>query len=206
MRGSFGNVRFQCSTNAEILIHRLVSCVGFGADATFNSQLTELLTKEGWVAPLCMSTILHCSPSLEDSEEFLKPKEICRPPHPPHEDQNQTSSTPTKTLKTNLAHRMCNFWLVESPCGHRRLMAGSNCYRVYEQLQRINDPAEFHRPGVPFRIPPECLPNRRNVQRTYTNEYCSYECRNNGHHGERCGMRDARYGPGSERIGVGWRY
>ncbi|KUJ21976.1 uncharacterized protein LY89DRAFT_681328 [Mollisia scopiformis] len=85
-------------------------------------------------------------------------------------------------------------------------MAGANCYRIYDQLQRINDPAEFTRPGVPFQIPRECLPNRRNVQLTYTHEYCSFECRNNSLYGERCGTSDAQYGPGSERIGVGWRY
>jgi hypothetical protein len=84
-------------------------------------------------------------------------------------------------------------------------MAGANCYRLYEQLQRINDPAEFARPVIPFQIPRECLPNRRNVQLAYTHEYCSVECRNNGVYGERYGTSDARYGPGSQRIGVGWR-
>ncbi|PQE33499.1 hypothetical protein CJF32_00003357 [Rutstroemia sp. NJR-2017a WRK4] len=102
---------------------------------------------------------------------------------------------------------MCNYWSIEPLCGHRSLYAGSNCYLIYAQLARINDPREAARPGVPFDMPNSCLPNRWNVRPKYVNEYCSFECRNNARHAERrCGERDARYGPGSERIGVGWRY
>ncbi|PQE15604.1 hypothetical protein CJF30_00006013 [Rutstroemia sp. NJR-2017a BBW] len=102
---------------------------------------------------------------------------------------------------------MCNYWSIEPLCGHRSLYAGSNCYLIYAQLARINDPREAARPGVPFHMPNSCLPNRWNVRPKHVNEYCSFECRNNARHAERrCGERDARYGPGSERIGVGWRY
>jgi hypothetical protein len=104
-------------------------------------------------------------------------------------------------------HIMCQYWRIESLCGHSTLMAGPSCYLIYEQLQRINDPAERAQYDVPFEIPEQCLPNRRNIRRRYVNDYCSWECRNNGLYAERrCGTNDARYGPGSERIGVGWRY
>lgn len=101
---------------------------------------------------------------------------------------------------------MCNYWLLERLCGHRVLLAGSSCNLIYEQLQRINDPAEQARLSLPFDIPPGCLPNPWNIQRRNVNEFCSWECRNNSPWGgRRCGTRDASYGPGSERIGVGWR-
>jgi hypothetical protein len=102
---------------------------------------------------------------------------------------------------------MCYYWSIEFLCGHGTLLAGPNCYIIYDQLQRINDPAERARPGLPFEIPPGCLPNRWNIQRRNVNDSCSWECRNNSLFSDRrCGTRDARYGPGSERIGVGWRY
>ncbi|CAG8973924.1 hypothetical protein HYALB_00003702 [Hymenoscyphus albidus] len=101
---------------------------------------------------------------------------------------------------------MCNFYLMEPLCGHTTLLAGSHCYLLYHQLQRINDPAELARPGLPFDMPEQCVPNRMNVRRRPIHDYCSFECRNNGHFGVRYGTRDANYGPGSERIGVGWRY
>ena len=38
------------------------------------------------------------------------------------------------------------------------------------------------------------------------NDYCSYECRNNSLQADRrYGAKDAKFGPGNERIGVGWR-
>jgi hypothetical protein len=101
---------------------------------------------------------------------------------------------------------MCNYWLLEYLCGHKVLLAGSNCYLIYEQLQRINNPIEHIGPGLPFDIPLECLPNTWNIQRRNVNAFCNWECRNNSPWGgRRCGARDARYGPGSERMGVGWR-
>ncbi|CZT40666.1 uncharacterized protein RSE6_00305 [Rhynchosporium secalis] len=100
---------------------------------------------------------------------------------------------------------MCNYWNVESSCGHRTLLAGSNCYLIYAQLQRINDPTYRAQAGLPFEIPRGCMPNRRNVQHQNTGEFCSFECRNNALYGERCGTGDAHFGPGSERLGVGWR-
>jgi hypothetical protein len=42
--------------------------------------------------------------------------------------------------------------------------------------------------------------------RRFVNEYCSVECRNNSLCGPRLGAPGARFGPGSERIGVGWQY
>jgi hypothetical protein len=106
-----------------------------------------------------------------------------------------------------ILHAMCQYWRIESLCGHSALMAGPSCYLIYEQLQRINDPAERTRYDLPFEIPQQCLPNGRNIQRRYVNDYCSWECRNNGLYADRrCGAPGARYGPGSERIGVGWRY
>lgn len=101
---------------------------------------------------------------------------------------------------------MCNYWRMESICGHYTLFFGSSCYLIYDQLQRINDPAERAQPGLPFQIPQRCLPNRQNIIRRYLNDYCSFECRNNGVYADgRCGTTGARYGPGSNRIGVGWR-
>jgi hypothetical protein len=93
-------------------------------------------------------------------------------------------------------------------CGHHTLLAGSNCYLVFDQLQRINIAAERNRLGIPFEIPPECLPNRNNVRYTQLNEYCSWECRNNGLYVDRrCGTRDAQYGQyhsdSSEMMAVG---
>ncbi|KAE9372276.1 hypothetical protein N431DRAFT_439390 [Stipitochalara longipes BDJ] len=86
-------------------------------------------------------------------------------------------------------------------------MAGPSCYLIYEQLQRINNPDERAAYDLPFEIPDQCLPSRQNVRRRYVNDYCSWECRNNGLYADRRrGTHDARYGPGSERIGVGWRY
>ncbi|TVY47090.1 hypothetical protein LOCC1_G002479 [Lachnellula occidentalis] len=89
---------------------------------------------------------------------------------------------------------MCNYWSIEPLCGHRTLFAGSNCYLLFDQLQRITDPTERARPGLPFEVPRQCLPHRANTTR-----------RNTALYAPRCGTRDARYGPGSERIGVGWR-
>jgi hypothetical protein len=88
-------------------------------------------------------------------------------------------------------------------------MAGSSCYIIYAQLQRINDSAELARSShLPFDMPPQCDPRRHNISLIYGNGYCSIECRNNGTLGGmgRCGEMDASYGPGNERIGVGWRY
>ncbi len=83
-------------------------------------------------------------------------------------------------------------------------MAGPSCYRIYEQLQRINDPGQHNGEGVPFEMPEECLPNRENIRRRYVEGYCGVECMNNGvHAGRRYGEPEAMYGPGSERIGVG---
>ncbi|KAL2075542.1 hypothetical protein VTL71DRAFT_485 [Oculimacula yallundae] len=120
-------------------------------------------------------------------------------------------ATRIQTCQRSLPHlrfqnKMCNYLSLESPCGHRTLLAGSNCYLIYAQLQRINNPAYHSHVSLPFDIPPGCMPNRRNVQRRSTAEFCGLECRNNALYGERCGTRDARYGPGSARIGVGWRY
>jgi len=120
-----------------------------------------------------------------------------------HLDTKRTSTHPNPS---NLPFTMCNYWSMEPLCGHRSLLAASNCYLLYDQLQRINDPTELSRHGLPFDMPHECLPSRRNIRRKYVNDYCSFECRNNGMYGgSRCGTRDARYGPGSERVGVGWR-
>jgi hypothetical protein len=97
-------------------------------------------------------------------------------------------------------YNMCLYWRIESLCGHSTLLAGPSCYLIYEQLQRINDPAEQARYYIPFEIPDQCLPNQQNVRRRYVNDYCSWECRNNGLYADRrCGTHDAR-------IGVGWRY
>lgn len=102
---------------------------------------------------------------------------------------------------------MCKYYIIQRRCGHEYLLAGPNCYLIYEQLQRINDLAEWARQDLPFEIPEECLPNRRNIERRNVNSFCNWECRNNSPYGGgRCGTRDARYGQGSERIGVGWRY
>lgn len=39
------------------------------------------------------------------------------------------------------------------------------------------------------------MPNRGNIRTRYVDDYCSWECRNNGLHGERrCGEPGARYG------------
>lgn len=139
----------------------------------------------------------------------LKPR-ASHPTRCPSQASNTAAQNPNlpPRLKNNRNTwpKMCNYWSVESPCGHRTLLAGSNCYLIYAQLQRINDPTQQGQHGLPFEIPPGCMPNRRNVQHRYTGEFCSFECRNNALYGERCGTRDARYGPGSERIGVGWRY
>jgi hypothetical protein len=102
---------------------------------------------------------------------------------------------------------MCNFYWLESPCGHGTLVAaGTYCRLFFNQLQRINDPQERSRPGLPFDVPQQCLPNQGNVMRRFVNEYCSVECRNNSLYGPRLGAPGARFGPGSERIGVGWQY
>ncbi|EPE25971.1 hypothetical protein GLAREA_01883 [Glarea lozoyensis ATCC 20868] len=114
---------------------------------------------------------------------------------------------------------MCKYYLTTPLCGHTTLLAGPSCYALFAQLQRINNPVERARPGLPFDVPPACLPNPWNINVLYTGDYCCVECRNNGSVGwveERrgfgeggqrgwCGERDARFGPGSERIGVGWR-
>ncbi|KAG0648674.1 hypothetical protein D0Z07_4833 [Hyphodiscus hymeniophilus] len=100
---------------------------------------------------------------------------------------------------------MCQYYSISPLCGHRTLMAGPSCYLIYGQLQRINDPRES-RHSLPFEVPEQCMPNRRNIFIRYVQDYCSWECRNNGLYAERCGAPGARFGPGSERIGVGWRY
>ncbi|KAH8672695.1 hypothetical protein BGZ60DRAFT_405395 [Tricladium varicosporioides] len=103
---------------------------------------------------------------------------------------------------------MCNYHLLHPLCGHTTLLAGSNCYAIFAQLQRINDPSECSAHHLPFQLPDQCLPGRWNTRRRYVNDYCSWECRNNGvlvGEGGRCGEVGARYGPGSERLGVGWR-
>lgn len=127
--------------------------------------------------------------------------------HSPPFFRNQNLDSKSERTSRAQPSTMCNYWSIEPLCGHRTLHAGSNCYLLFAQLNRINDPRELARPGLPFEVPHECLPNRWNVQPKYVNEYCSWECRNNGMYADRrCGERDARYGPGSERIGVGWRY
>jgi hypothetical protein len=105
---------------------------------------------------------------------------------------------------------MCNYHLLHYLCGHTSLWAGSNCYLLYAQLQRINDPLYYTAPydsQVPFEIPRQCLPNRRNVLQRSVDECCGLvECAN-----DRGGLYAQRYGCGVEgaqlgkRIGVGWR-
>jgi len=104
---------------------------------------------------------------------------------------------------------MCIYYELKSPCGHIKLYAGPNCYRIFEQLQRINNPHDYASPGIPFQIPDQCLPNRlTNIQQQRTNRCCgSWECANNVLYADRrCGEWNAAYGPGNERIGIGWRY
>lgn len=116
-------------------------------------------------------------------------------------------------IQHHIRHEMCQYYLVESLCGHQILMAGPSCYLIYAQLQRINDPAELARSArnnyLPFDMPDQCHPGRWNVHRVIGDDYCCTECKNNGifvRHDQRIGNVGARYGPGSERIGVGWRY
>ena len=104
---------------------------------------------------------------------------------------------------------MCIYYELEFQCGHGKLYAGPSCYRISQQLQRINNPYDFARPGIPFQIPENCLPNKLlNIQRRRTDQCCgSWECTNNAPYADtRCGEWNAAYGQGSERIGVGWRY
>lgn len=120
---------------------------------------------------------------------------------------------------------MCLFILQVPFCGHNpALLAGSFCCRLRDELQRINDPASWTEEGrkeIPFKLDAEhCEPNPRNIRIVYTDDYCCWECRNDhaavlleeddqgGWLETRVGvmgMPDAEYGPGSERIGVGWR-
>jgi len=119
----------------------------------------------------------------------------------------QNIARKTRDKATEYSDKMCNYWSVEYLCGHRKFLAGSNCYRLFDQLQRINDPSERSQHMLPFDIPPECLPSRGNIQNGYLNQYCCVECMNNGRYAAtRYGAREARYGPGSDRIGVGWRH
>jgi hypothetical protein len=90
---------------------------------------------------------------------------------------------------------MCQYYSVELLCGHRKLMAGSNCYLIFDQLQRINDPVERARHPLPFEIPAHCMPNQWNIRRRYVQDYCGWECRNNVLYTDRrCGEPGARYG------------
>jgi len=105
---------------------------------------------------------------------------------------------------------MCNYHLLHYLCGHTALWAGNNCYLLYTQLQRINDPLYYTSPydsQVPFEIPRQCLPNRRNILQRSVNECCGLvECANDmgGLYAQRygCGVEGAQWG---KRIGVGWR-
>lgn len=61
---------------------------------------------------------------------------------------------------------------------------------------------------VPFDIPEECGPNPHNVVRHWVPVFCGVECMNMAHPDwgfARCGAPEAAYGPGSRRVGVGWR-
>jgi hypothetical protein len=136
--------------------------------------------------------------------EGIKPNGRILPKFKPYFSYHSAISLPSYSRRNPI---MCQYWRVETLCGHSTLLAGPSCYLIYEQFQRINDPAEQGRHDLPFEIPNQCLPSRGNIRRGYVNNYCSWECRNNGFYAERrCGTHDARYGPGSERIGVGWRY
>ncbi len=115
--------------------------------------------------------------------------------------------SPKPLLPSSSTSTMCQFLLLESLCGHRTLVQSSYCYHLYAELQRINNPEErARRNHLPFNVPPQCVPNQRNIRTHYLDEYCGWECRNNGLFAQRrCGHPEARYGPGTERIGVGWQ-
>jgi hypothetical protein len=102
---------------------------------------------------------------------------------------------------------MCIYYMVNMSCGHATLMAGPYCHLLLDQLNRINDP-NVPRDSTPFEIPMQCLPNPRNISsrtRRLGNRYCSMECQNNGLFGPKCGASGARFGPGTQKAGVGWR-
>ncbi|KAG9246504.1 hypothetical protein BJ878DRAFT_279668 [Calycina marina] len=100
---------------------------------------------------------------------------------------------------------MCIYYLISNRCGHLQLIAGPNCQLLYHQLQRINSPYERERYEIPFEVPEQCRPNECNIQNVgMIDKFCGQECMNNALQ-RGCGEPNARYGPGSERIGVGFR-
>lgn len=77
---------------------------------------------------------------------------------------------------------MCLYTLLSPICGHTTLYTSANCYLIYEQLQRINDPL-YHTIGhlndIPFDMPDACVPRRWNTRVVRTMDACgSVECAN----------------------------
>lgn len=130
--------------------------------------------------------------------------------------------------------RMCIYIQTIPLCGHPppTILSYASCANVLSQLMRITEP-EAWEPGnlgrVPFEMSDDCDPRPDNIYVVYSDDYCGWECRNNacqlaaefgglgelggfcggggggGHRPMVMGMPDARYGPGSERLGIGWR-
>ncbi|KAJ9151852.1 hypothetical protein NKR23_g3003 [Pleurostoma richardsiae] len=108
---------------------------------------------------------------------------------------------------------MC-FYIQPIPlCGHPppTLVSYASCTALLVQLQRIDsDPSAWEAGGlgaVPFEVPAGCDPSPENTYVVRTGGYCGWECWNNhaAPAARGMGMPGARYGLGSERIGVGWR-
>ena len=100
---------------------------------------------------------------------------------------------PPRLVSFKLLLKMCYYISLSFLCEHHTLLAGSNCYLLYAQLARANDPAELARHALPFEMPDACLPSRWNVQRRYMQDYCSWECRNNAVEGRGLGAEGALF-------------
>jgi len=121
---------------------------------------------------------------------------------------------------------MCLYILQIPVCGHNpTLLASTFCNHLRDELTRINDPSTWtHEGPPPFRVDPRCDPGVHNIRIQYILDYCGWECRNDNAvvvespndeniiigapwegPPQYMGIPNARYGPGSRRLGVGWR-